>query len=76
MKLQIVERNDWSQITDEAELRKICQDTLKECPKEVELYKKGKHKLFRFFMNRIKTSTNEKANLGHVEKILKEMLDE
>ncbi|XP_001599476.2 glutamyl-tRNA(Gln) amidotransferase subunit B, mitochondrial [Nasonia vitripennis] len=73
---QIVERNDWIQITDEAELRKICRDTLNEYPKEVELYKKGKHKLFRFFMNRIKKSTNEKANLGHVEKILKKMLDD
>jgi len=72
---QIVEQNNLTSINDEKELRKLCQDLLDENPKEVLLYKKGKHKLFRFFMKRIVKTTNERANMGQVEKILHEMLD-
>ncbi|XP_014215896.1 glutamyl-tRNA(Gln) amidotransferase subunit B, mitochondrial [Copidosoma floridanum] len=72
---QIIKQNNWFLIADEDELVKICQDLIDHHPNQVEKYKKGKKKLFRFFMNQIVKVTNERVDMKRVDAILHKLLD-
>lgn len=71
---QIVKENDWFQIIDQEELRKIIQEILDRYPDLVIKYKKGKKQLYRYFMRQISETTNQRANMKLADKLLKEML--
>ncbi|XP_011494506.1 PREDICTED: glutamyl-tRNA(Gln) amidotransferase subunit B, mitochondrial [Ceratosolen solmsi marchali] len=71
---QIIERNNWIQINNDDELRKICQDILNKYPRQVKQYKGGKKQIFKYFVRQIKESTNERANMSQVVQILNELL--
>ena len=71
---EIVEARGLVQISDEGLLREKVKEVLQSLPKEVEEYKKGKEKLFGFFVGQVMKITQGKANPRLVNQILKELL--
>lgn len=72
---KIVEKKGLLQVTDQEELVEVVEKVLAENPKEVEKYKKGKTKLFGFFVGQVMKETKGKANPNLVNEILRKMLD-
>jgi aspartyl-tRNA(Asn)/glutamyl-tRNA(Gln) amidotransferase subunit B len=66
----IVKEKGWVQIQDEAELGIQIEWILRENPKEVEQYRKGKEKLLGFFVGQVMKATRGQAN----PKLVNEML--
>jgi aspartyl-tRNA(Asn)/glutamyl-tRNA(Gln) amidotransferase subunit B len=73
--LKIVEERGLVQESSEEKLRGICEEVLKENPKEVEKYKAGKKGLLGFFVGQVMKKTKGKANPKVVNKILTELLE-
>ncbi|XP_014221755.1 glutamyl-tRNA(Gln) amidotransferase subunit B, mitochondrial [Trichogramma pretiosum] len=71
---EMIEKNNWFQISDEEELKKICQTLLDENPHLVEQYKNGKKKLYKYFLGQIVKKTNDTANMKKVDQIMKKLL--
>lgn len=74
--LQIVKINNWLQIKDELEIKKLCEKILQENPKLVQQYVKGKTKVFNAILGKIATSSKNRANMEDVTNVLKQMLKE
>ena len=72
---EIVQEKELVQITDEEEIRQVVSQVVESNPKECEQYRKGRTKLFGYFMGQVMKATQGKANPQLVNKILKEMLD-
>ncbi len=72
---KIVEEKGLVQESSEEKLRGICEEVLKENPKEVEKYKAGKKGLLGFFVGQVMKKTRGKANPRVVNKILTELLE-
>jgi aspartyl-tRNA(Asn)/glutamyl-tRNA(Gln) amidotransferase subunit B len=70
----IVKEKGLVQITDEDELKRIVDEVLSNNAKEVEQYRKGKKKLFGFFVGETMKATKGKANPQLVNSLLKERL--
>ena len=66
----IVQEKGWVQIEDEAELGSLIERILRENPKEVEQYRKGKEKLLGFFVGQVMKATRGQANPKRVNEIL------
>lgn len=73
---EIVKERGLEQIADESKLREIIESVLKGCPKEVEEYKKGKVKLFSFFVGQVMKKTQGKANPQLTNQLLRKILEE
>ncbi len=71
---ELVKEKGLEQISDEGLIRQIAQEILKNHPKEVEEYRKGKEKLLGFFVGEIMKATKGKANPQLANKVLKELL--
>ena len=71
---EIIEKRGLLQITDEAEIRKVVEEVIKEEAKSVEQYLKGKEKAMGYLMGQIMRKTKGKANPSLASKILKEEL--
>ena len=71
---EIVLAEGWVQVSDAAELEKIVEQVLVTSSKEVEAYRKGKEKLFGFFVGQVMKATQGKANPQMVNEILKKKL--
>ncbi len=71
---EIVQEKGLVQIADEDAINKVVDEVLASHPKEVEAYKKGKEKLFGFFVGQIMKATQGKANPQIVNQILKKKL--
>jgi aspartyl-tRNA(Asn)/glutamyl-tRNA(Gln) amidotransferase subunit B len=72
---EIIKEKGLEQIDDEAELRKIVEQVIRENPDSVEKYKSGKTKLLGFFVGEVMKRTKGKANPQKTNQILKEFLD-
>ena len=72
---QIVEEKGLRQQSDPKELEKIIDKIISENPKNVELYKSGKDKLFGFFVGQVMKSSGGKANPQLANEILKKKLN-
>ena len=72
---KIVEEKGLKQQSDPKELEKIIDKIIFENPKNVELYKSGKDKLFGFFVGQVMKSSGGKANPQLVNEILKKKLN-
>ena len=72
---KIVEEKGLKQQSDPKELEKIIDKIISENPKNVELYKSGKDKLFGFFVGQVMKSSGGKANPQLVNEILKKKLN-
>jgi len=71
---KIVKDKGWTQIVDEAEIEKAIEITMQANPKQVEDYRKGKEKLFGFFVGEVMKQTKGKANPNLVNELLKKKL--
>lgn len=71
---EYVEKEKLGIVSGEEELRKICEEAVKENPAAVEDYKKGEQKSFNFIVGAVMKKTKGKANPAVVNKILKEII--
>ena len=72
---EIVKEKGLIQVSDVSAIEAVVSKVLENCPKEVENYKKGKTKLFGFFVGQVMKATKGKANPGIVNEILRKRLD-
>ena len=72
----IATENDWKQISDDAEIEKICNETLgtESGQKMLQQYKSGKTKILFAIAGEIKNKTNNRINMAKVMDALKELL--
>ena len=68
---KIVQEKGWAQILDEAEIEKAIERAMQANPKQVEDYRKGKEKIFGFFVGEVMKQTKGKANPKLVNELLK-----
>ncbi|MCX5911963.1 MAG: Asp-tRNA(Asn)/Glu-tRNA(Gln) amidotransferase subunit GatB [Deltaproteobacteria bacterium] len=71
---EVVKEKGWVQVTDTSAIEKTIEEILAKNPKEVEEYKKGKEKLFGFFVGQVMKATQGKANPQLVNELLKKKL--
>lgn len=71
---EIVEAKGLKQVSDESEIKAICETIIASNGKQVEEYKSGKEKVFGFFVGQVMKQTKGKANPQLVNKLLKEIL--
>jgi aspartyl-tRNA(Asn)/glutamyl-tRNA(Gln) amidotransferase subunit B len=71
---EIVKEKGWVQLTDTSAIEKTVAEILAKNPKEVEEYKKGKEKVFGFFVGQVMKATQGKANPQLVNELLKKKL--
>jgi aspartyl-tRNA(Asn)/glutamyl-tRNA(Gln) amidotransferase subunit B len=71
---EIVQEHGLVQITDQGAVEQAVGKVLQDHPVEVEEYKKGKDKLFGFFVGQVMKATQGKANPQLVNEILKKRL--
>jgi aspartyl-tRNA(Asn)/glutamyl-tRNA(Gln) amidotransferase subunit B len=70
----IVKEKGWIQIQDEGEIEQAIQQAMEAHPKQVEDYRKGKDKIFGFFVGEVMKQTKGKANPKLVNDLLKKKL--
>ena len=68
---KIVRDKGWVQILDEGEIERAIQRAIDANPKQVEDYRKGKEKLFGFFVGEVMKQTQGKANPKLVNGLLR-----
>jgi len=73
---QIIEENNWKQITDEKLIEDVCRKVLADNPKLVQQYKKGKEKLFFAFMGIVAKAEDGRINMKIATDVLKRLLKE
>jgi aspartyl-tRNA(Asn)/glutamyl-tRNA(Gln) amidotransferase subunit B len=71
---KIVRDKGWTQILDTGEIERAIEKAMQANPKQVEDYRKGKEKLFGFFVGEVMKETKGKANPKLVNELLKEKL--
>jgi aspartyl-tRNA(Asn)/glutamyl-tRNA(Gln) amidotransferase subunit B len=71
---EVVKEKGWVQVTDFSEIERIVEQVLSASPKEVEAYRKGKEKLFGFFVGQVMKATQGKASPQLVNDLLKKKL--
>jgi aspartyl-tRNA(Asn)/glutamyl-tRNA(Gln) amidotransferase subunit B len=71
---KIVRDKGWVQILDEGEIEKAVAKAMDSNPQQVEDYRKGKEKLFGFFVGEVMKQTKGKANPKLVNDLLKKKL--
>ena len=72
---RVVSRKGLSQVTDAGEMRRIVDGVLRENPRSVSDYVRGKQKSFGFLMGRIMAKTDGQANPALAEAILRQRLE-
>jgi aspartyl-tRNA(Asn)/glutamyl-tRNA(Gln) amidotransferase subunit B len=73
---EIIQATGSLQVSDSITLEKVVADVLATNGKEIEAYRKGKEKLFGFFVGQVMKATQGKANPQMVNEILKKKLHE
>ena len=71
---EIIKTKGLVQIQDESLLEEIAKKVIDTNPDQVAAYKRGKDKLFGFFVGQVMKETQGKANPKSVNEILKELL--
>ncbi len=71
---KIVRDKGWIQILDAGEIERAIERAIEANPKQVEDYRKGKEKLFGFFVGEVMKQTKGKANPKLVNELLKKKL--
>jgi aspartyl-tRNA(Asn)/glutamyl-tRNA(Gln) amidotransferase subunit B len=71
---KIVRDKGWVQILDEGEIEKAVEKAMDSNPKQLEDYRKGKEKLFVFFVGEVMKQTKGKANPNLVNEVLRKKL--
>jgi aspartyl-tRNA(Asn)/glutamyl-tRNA(Gln) amidotransferase subunit B len=71
---KIVQEKGWVQILDKGEIERAIEKAVQGNPKLVDDYRKGKEKLFGFFVGEVMKQTKGKANPKLLNELLKEKL--
>jgi aspartyl-tRNA(Asn)/glutamyl-tRNA(Gln) amidotransferase subunit B len=71
---EYVEQNNLGAVSDEIELKSLCQQAIDENPNAVEDYKRGEEKSFNFLVGKVMQKTKGKADPGVVNNLLKELI--
>jgi len=71
---KIVRDKGWVQILDQGEIEKAIEKAIGANPKQMEDYRKGKERLFGFFVGEVMKQTKGKANPKLVNELLKKRL--
>ena len=71
---KIVRDKGWVQILDAGEIERAIERAIEGNPKQVEDYRKGREKLFGFFVGEVMKQTKGKANPKLVNEILRKKL--
>ena len=71
---QIVDENNWRQMSDNGELEKVIKEVITKNPKAVEDYKKGKSASLQFLAGQVMAATRGTAKPDTVHKLLKDTL--
>jgi len=71
---ELVKEQGLTQVSDDAEIASMVEESIKENPKQLEQFLAGKDKLFGFFVGQVMNKSQGKANPGLVNKILAEKL--
>jgi len=71
---KIVREKGWIQILDEGEIEKAIERAMEANTKQVEDYRKGKEKIFGFFVGEVMKQTKGKANPKLVNELLRKKL--
>jgi aspartyl-tRNA(Asn)/glutamyl-tRNA(Gln) amidotransferase subunit B len=71
---KIVKEKGWIQILDGAEIVRVIERVMESNPKLVEDYRKGKERLFGFFVGEVMKETKGKANPKLVNELLRKKL--
>ena len=72
----IVDKNNWRQISDNSELEKIVREVVEKNTKAVEDYKLGKQNSLQFLAGQVMGKTRGTANPSNVQELLKKILAE
>jgi aspartyl-tRNA(Asn)/glutamyl-tRNA(Gln) amidotransferase subunit B len=71
---KIVRDKGWVQILDQGEIEQAIEKAMEANPKQVDDYRKGKEKIFGFFVGEVMKQTKGKANPKLVNELLKKKL--
>ena len=71
---EIVKEKGWIQVTDASAIERAVAEILAQYPKEAEEYRKGREKVFGFFVGQVMKATQGKANPQLVNELLKKKL--
>jgi aspartyl-tRNA(Asn)/glutamyl-tRNA(Gln) amidotransferase subunit B len=71
---EVVKERGWVQVTDTSAIEKAIEEILARNPGEVLEYRKGKEKLFGFFVGQVMKATQGKANPQLVNELLRKKL--
>ncbi|XP_058812052.1 glutamyl-tRNA(Gln) amidotransferase subunit B, mitochondrial [Topomyia yanbarensis] len=71
---QIAARKDWLMITDPDRIQQLCQEAVKNNPKLVEKYRKGKEKMLYALAGQIAKDTEQKLDMAKAVDLLKKIL--
>jgi aspartyl-tRNA(Asn)/glutamyl-tRNA(Gln) amidotransferase subunit B len=69
-----VEKEGLGAVSDTGEIKKYCEEAIKENPKAIEDYKKGNEKALHFIVGQVMRKTKGKASPNELNNILKELL--
>jgi aspartyl-tRNA(Asn)/glutamyl-tRNA(Gln) amidotransferase subunit B len=72
--VDIVKEKGWVQIQDQGEIEQAIERVVEANPKQVEDYRKGKEKIFGFFVGEVMKQTKGKANPKLVNELLRKKL--
>ncbi len=72
---EIVKEKGFKQITDREEIVRVAEEVMKENPRPLAQYRKGKKATFGFFVGQVMKKTDGRANPDLVNEILREKLD-
>jgi len=73
---EIVRERGMTQISDEGELRRICEEIIKKFPQQVNEIRSGKEKVLGFLVGQVMKATQGKANPQKVNEILRKLIKE
>jgi aspartyl-tRNA(Asn)/glutamyl-tRNA(Gln) amidotransferase subunit B len=72
--IDMVREKGWVQIQDQGEIEQAIERAIEANPKQVEDYRKGKEKIFGFFVGEVMKQTKGKANPKLVNELLRKKL--
>jgi len=71
---EYVERENLAAVSDSSEIKKLCEEAIKENPKAVDDYKKGEEKALNFLIGQVMRKSKGKADADEVKRIVKEII--
>ncbi|MGM5484086.1 MAG: Asp-tRNA(Asn)/Glu-tRNA(Gln) amidotransferase subunit GatB, partial [Nanobdellota archaeon] len=72
---EYIKKNNLEMVSDTGEIKKICEEVVKENPSAIEDYKKGEDKSINYMVGQVMKKSKGKANPGEARKIILEIIN-